>query len=370
MNNITECNTSELITINVTTTTLNQYDITLSEFFIINKIYKLEKIKSEQDLSVSFFNKHYPTEFSTRRKARYAINNLVEAGFLTMWDKKSHTLHYNTTDLGKEVCATAAYILDYSREDYFMASQVIDVWNGIPQTSNHKLNRYGVVQTKTVHNIIHYIRDITTGDVKWYEVPEGFKLSLPQILSVIESYTLRHSKEYLPENKEFLPKSMAVFFLHYSKNRSEFFDICFNGVKKNTKTIDLLKATTISLAVLKKAYDTLSVTGVATEAEKLDIQKNIIRTHTRWVKHREMLDDIYSWKRSYREHVMDFNIFLNEIIAYVGKECGKGRAKSGFISFRQGNKLMEGFSKSFADSYHIFLWPTDKQKEHIIESRK
>jgi hypothetical protein len=57
-----------------------------------------------------------------------------------------------------------------------------------------------------------------------------------------------------------------------------------------------------------------------------------------------------------------------EMLKYLEKEVGIGKCKPGYISFRQGNKLMEGFSKAFADKYNIFLWPTEKQKEQIIKS--
>ena len=154
------------------------------------------------------------------------------------------------------------------------------------------------------------------------------------------------------------------------KGHSEFQHLLDHGLTEIRTSIDDLKDIGIKRGVLKKAYAVLSATGSATEQEKLEIHKNLLRTHKKLTTHREvLLDDLYSWKKVYRERVVDFNMFIHEYLGYIDRECGAGNAKSGFVSFNRGNKILEGYVRWFIDTYNIYLFPTKSRIEKINKSK-
>ena len=359
-NNSINKNSSEFISLRISQSSILRYNINLTQYVIISELYKIEKKKLDTISTASYFAEVYPALFSSRKVARKILEELLANNLVVKKNKKdrrgNNTFGYYLSSKGKALAANALYILDYTKEEYFNMLQVIDHWNSHDCFSVHKVKPYGETQTKNIHNSIHYIKELL----------EDF--TFKEIENIIDDYSLKFSPEYLPENKNILTKAFSTFVKN-DRGPSEFYEVHANGVKKSTTTIDELEATGITATVLKKAYTVLSDTGAAKEAEKLQIQRSIIRMHGKHQKRlTDELEELYGRKKVYREYVYPFNTFLMEMLKYLEKEVGIGKCKPGYISFRQGNKLMEGFSKAFADKYNIFLWPTEKQKEQIIKS--
>jgi hypothetical protein len=366
-------NTEEFIKINVKQEILIRHNVNVLEYYLLKEIERISK--TDNNTSAKFINQCYPSVFATKRITRTLLDKLKDDGYLDKIEDRDlisqHTFSYTLTKSGYNVINDIVYKPKYSIEDYIKAMQVFSAWNDIKECSTHGIKQYGEIQSKTVATAMKYIIDLLHGGkLKWMGDEDIGKFSIAEIVSVVEEYAIKFQKEYIPEDKKVLPTALPSFFCHYKTGNSEFLHVCVNGVKKRETTMDLLKDTGITPSLLKKAYSVLSATGSATEAEKLDIQKNIIRTFKKWATQREvLLDDLYSWKKIYREKIMDFNMFLYEYLPYITAQVGEGNAKTGYLSFNQRNKILESYSAHLATKYNIFIFPTAKQIEQILNSK-
>lgn len=359
----------ETISITVKQSILLKHKLSIIDFFIMKEV---DKIAKNSNTSAKLISTLYPAIFASKRTARNILENLVDRNFL---EKKEDltifnqiTFSYILTKDGYAIVHEIHYKPKYSKEGYFHAIQVIDHWNSIKCLSTHTVKPYGEIQTKTIDEIISYISDLLKGEASWGKGSHIFSIS--EIVSIIDKFTLKFEDKYKPDDKKLLPKSLSSFFCSYKSKYSEFFSVFEHGVSQIRTTLDDLKDIGISTAVLRKSYSVLSSTGQATNVEKLEIQKNIWRTYRRYSTHIEvLLDDLYGWRKIYREKVKNFNVFIFEFLKYIEAEVGKGNAKTGFLSFNRGNKILEAFSKYFADKYNIYLFPTEKQIKNIKKSR-
>lgn len=367
-------NISESINIKVKQQILLNHKISVIDYFLLKEIFELKKTNSIS--SATYFSISLPAIFPSRRSARSALGHLVEKSFLEKTRAKDllnfHTFQYSLTEAGKAVLDPKLLFPNYSNEEYLRAVAIIDVWNEIKETSSHKIKSYGEDQTKTITTIIRYVNDlIVERKLSWYPTDILVKnISLQDITETIKTFQLKFSEKYKPVSKTHLPKSLVNFFCHYQTKHSEFFNVFLNGVEENVSTVDRLKKTGITPALLRKAYATLSESGVATESEKLSIQKNLIVSYKKYSIHKEVeLDVLYSWNKNYIECVAKYNVFLHNFLTFISNEVGKGNAKSGYISFNKTNKIMEAYSKWITDKYNIFLFPTKLQVENIMKSK-
>jgi hypothetical protein len=366
---------SEFISLRVSQSTLLNYNITLNDYMLISEIYKIEKNAQTKDIpSAKYFSSKFPAIFKSRRNIDRILLNLIEAQLLKKVPHKfssgNITSKYVLTKKGKDIAANALYILNYTKEEYIRAIQVIDYWNTKKCFSTHKIKPYGETQTKNIHDSIHMINDlISEKSDDWRKEFHSDPFSLNELYTIIDKYEQRFSPDYYPANKNTLPKAFSSFIMD-NRGFSQFEDIIKNGNKELVRTIDELKEI-ISAPILKKAYEVLSETGKAKEEEKLEIQKSLLRTHKQWKRYRDtLLDDLYDFKKQYVARMKDFNVFMYEVLFYISGNVEKGKAKPGFISFREGNKIMEGFSKYFIDKYNIYLWPSKRQEENIRKMKK
>lgn len=377
---------TEIININIKQEDIIRFHLNVSDCILLKFIYDKNKEK-EYHISGTYILNEIPAIFTNIKMARTSLAILKEEGLIKKEILKPdfgppHQM-LKVTGKGRKVCEARSQAITYSSEEYLNACQVISYWNSFKQLTTHSLKPYREEQSKTVDSCITFINSLIQGNIDFEGIKvRGSKItdnmrekadrqySINDIKKICALHVKRFGPEYLPENKGFLLKSLNQFFVHYKTKSSDFFDIVLNGIQEFEKTIDVTKKTSISAPMLNKAYQTLSATGSATEQEKLEILKSVNHCHKNYLAHREeFLDGLYNWKKQYRERIMNFNIFIYELLIYIEKEVGKGNAKPGYISFRQGNKIMEGFSKYLVDQYSIHLWPTEKKIEQIKKSR-
>ena len=363
-------NTSEeFIEVKVSQYLLLNNNLTIEDYLYLNTIRNNEYCTGKE------IYEKYPALSSSERSLKRVLDVLVEEKFITRKpDKKEmNSFRYTLAPRGLGVLGLSGYTPRYSLEQYENAVEVIKHWNSFKELTTHAVKPYGEQQSKTVNNIITYVDDLLyRTEYKWTNennFPE-VTFSVDEIKKYVSKYVLKFSPDYAPTDKKNLPKSLSIFFSHYKTHHSEFFKVCYDGVSKIVTTLDELKEIGIKVPVLRKAYQVLSATGSATEAEKLEVQKNILWSYKKYKTQRDaVLDDLYSWKNVYQKKFMIYNVFLYDLLQYIDREIGKGNAKAGFISFNRGNKVFEGFSKWYIDQYNIYLLPSRKKREEILKSK-
>lgn len=344
-------------------------NITYDQFVI------LTEINSSTIVSVKYILDRYPALFNSKDTVRRILKDLFDRNLLvkdTDGDLFSvSTNSYKLSASGETLITRKEYTPKYTLEEYTKAVQIIDYWNSFKEVSTHTLKPYGEVQTKTIESCIKYISQLLTKTkYTWIDVEVKTNFSIEEVKYYIDDHILKFSDDYLPEDKSILSKSLSNFFLNYKTKYSDFFSVIDNEPVKNQTTIDKLKEFGVKAPTLKLAYEVLSATGSATESEKLDIQKQIVWNHQKYTTQKEcVLDDLYIWKKQYRENFGEYNVFLYNLLQYIKSQFGIGKAKPQFLSFRKGSKIIEGFSKTYADKFNIFMFPTQKQKENIMKSR-
>lgn len=359
-----EYEVSEFISLSISQSMMIRYDISLIQYVIVSQIYKMDKKKVKSVPTVTYFTSVYPALFTSRKVARRILEEVLEKDLIFKKEiNNKNTFAYYLTNKGKSLASNALYTLDYEKEDYFNMLQIIDYWNSKSCLSKHRVNPYGQVQTKNIHNSVNFIKDLYSG-AEW---TNNKKFTPDDVKEIIDDYCLKFLPQYLPNNKKSLTKSFSSFVMN-NKGYSELLNIDEKGVEQSSRTIDDLKKINIAFSMLKKSYEVLSEFGKATEEEKLLIQKSLIKMYDNWKKHKLYLDKIYSWKTNYHGRFGNFNQFLYEILHYI--ENNVSNAKPGYISFREGNKIMESFSKYFADKHNIYIWPTKKQEERILRMKE
>jgi len=361
-------NTSEFITIKINQEILLKNKIGILEFILLKEIDK-----TKEHSSATFLYERFPALFNNRRNVRSTLEKLLTDGFLSKVEDKDlfsqNTYSYLLTKKGIMVVNDKEYKPKYTHDQYFRATQIIHHWNSFKQTSTHAIKPYGEIQTKTISQILSYIDDLLTGNkAEWKDTATKFTLS--EIESIIEQYMFKFDPAYKPETKSGLPKSLSNFFTSYKGGHSEYFNVYKHGVLKVRTTMDDIKDLNISATVLRRAYKILSVTGEATANEKLEIQKNILRTHKKYRIQREvLLDELYSWRKIYREKITNFNTFIFEFLTFIEATTTAGSRKSGFLSFNKSNKIFEAFNKDLITKHNIHLFPTTKEILRIQKSK-
>lgn len=361
------------MTIKIPETDTIRYNLNINKIFILNYLFKNKKG------DVNSVYEEYSFLIPSKRVIRENLSELTEEGFCvkhnTFGSESGNNYEYSLTKKGKDIFSEVDP--KYTVEQFMIATGIISHWNSIESTTTHSVKPYDKKQTSTVRYCINFILNSFEGkypkDIKVIRDEKPLDSGLPKLrkedyIRMIDLFKLKLSDKYLPKNKYVLPTTFKDFLCKYGTCHSELLYLYYNGVKEDSKTIDELKTTGISGAMLKKAYEVLSETGKATQEEKLVIQRSIVRMYSNYVERRKELDVLYGNKKEYCDRVKSYNMFMYELLSYIDREIGVGKAKPGFISFREGNKVMEKFSSYMATKHNIYLWPSAKKKEELMKN--
>ena len=215
---------TENITLNIKQSLLLKNNVNLLEFFLLREI---DKVNNKETTSAKYFYEQFPALFRNRRQVKSILDLLSEDEYLTKTEDRyisgQITVAYALTKLGHQVISDKVYKPKYTLEEYMKSVQIINHWNSFKEMSTHSIKNYGDIQSKTIEKIIYYISGLLKGNPDWWDSEEKFTLN--EILSIIDQYTLKWEKNYRPENKDVLPKSLKEFLLHFKSGKSEFFNI-------------------------------------------------------------------------------------------------------------------------------------------------